>query len=88
MPDAFHDDVIRELSRLSTALEHQQRSLDEALNAMASLPCLDLGPNSHHVRLDRLEQSEERRQRVFARLWAAIAAMGAVLVGMIAERLR
>jgi len=63
MPDAeFHDQVIRELTKLSAAVEAQGRQIDAALAQMRSLPCLDLGPESHAIRLDRLEQAEQRRR--------------------------
>ena len=80
MPDnEFHDAVVRELARLAYAVETQGESIDRLTRRVEALPCLDPGPDSHAIRLDRLEQAEQRRR------WAVRTAVGAALTALAAS---
>ena len=89
MPDHGHDDeILQRLARLEEKADAGARAMAAMAKTLERLPCFDAGPDSHAVAIDRLQQAEARREKAVNRLWAALAGIGAVVVGIIAERLR
>jgi hypothetical protein len=83
-----HDDeILQRLARLEEKADTQAAAMLSLAKKLERLPCFDAGPDSHAVAIDRLQQAEVRRERTVNRLWAAIAAIGATVGGVIIERI-